>query len=223
MRTALAIPEVNRLTPGAARRHSRFVRHSRLALPAIAAGLVVTYALSATPPRVDVEFARQFSEVDVDSTSMRLARPRYLGEDLQGRPFEVAAQTAERNPNTPDFIALENPEAFKSIETGENAKVRAARGLMNTRDKRLDLNDDVQLDHRIGGSAFTLNTDAAAVDLQNQTVTSTVGVVGEGDRGSVAADTLTVYQDEGRSVLEGNVRLRFNTQTPAGKDQGKLR
>ncbi|MEM9233512.1 MAG: LPS export ABC transporter periplasmic protein LptC [Pseudomonadota bacterium] len=180
--------------------------------------MLATYAFSATPPSVDRSFLRDFANIDTDADNMRLNRPRHVGYDLEGNPFEVAASTASRNPETPGRIALENPEAFRGLGDDEDVKVRALRGLMDTDAKRLDLSNNVQLDHRIGGSDFTLSTDAAEVDFENKTITSAAGVSGSGDSGTVAADSVTVYQDEGRAVFEGNVQ--FQIAPKAKKDDG---
>lgn len=201
-----------RLTPAAARRHSRNVRHLRLIVPAIGAGLLATYAFSASPAAVDVGFLRNFTQTDVESSDMRLDRPRYAGEDLRGLPFEVSAKSAERDPNAPGLIDLENPEALRSVEQkdGTDAVTVSARsGLLNTEEKHVDLTDNVRMVHSLGGAPIVFTTDAAQVDLDANTVTSTAGVTGEGDQGRLEADAVTVYQGEGRAVLEGNVRLRL--------------
>ncbi|MBB4659351.1 LPS export ABC transporter periplasmic protein LptC [Parvularcula dongshanensis] len=215
------VAAARRLTPKAAQRHSRLVRNLRLVVPALAAALVVTYALSATPPEVDREFLRQFSDIEASSTEMRLDKPRYVGEDLEGNPFEVSAQAARRNPNTPDLIRLDNPEALRNAGTGDQIHLRAANGALDTQGKTVDLDTDVTLVQGIGGRAFELQTDKARIDLEGRTVTSGAPVKGRSQSGDVEADSLTVYEDEGRAVLEGNVRLHFDpSKTKKGGDEG---
>ena len=75
----------------------------------------------------------------------------------------------------------------------------------------------------LGGTAFVLKTDAAEVDLKSQTVTSSVGVVGAGERGTVAADAMTAYQDSGVVVLEGNVKMRLNPAVKSATEAAGLR
>lgn len=198
-----------RTSPAKAYRHSSRVRRLRLIVPAAAAGIIATYVLSATPPQIDRAFLEQFAEVDAESKTLRLSRPRHLGYDLEGNAFEVAALAAERRTDVPRLIDLENPQAFRGIDRDEDVAARALRGQMDTEANRLNLADDVQLDHRIGGQAFTLMTDAAEVDFEGQTVSTSTAVTGQGDRGTLAADSMTSYQEDGRVVLEGNVRLRF--------------
>ena len=212
-----------RFTAIDAQKHTRRVRHLRLVVPAAAAGLLMTYALSATPPKIDPTFAREFSNINTDSQGMRLDRPRYVGEDLSGQPFEVSARSALRDPDAPDMIALDNLEAFRDLDSDEDVRLRAEAGVLDTEANRMDLSEDVQLQHRLAGETFILNTDAAQVDLNTNTVTSTVGVQGSGERGAVAADTATAYQDEQKLVLEGNVRIILNPRQDGAAGTAGLR
>lgn len=205
-----------RLTPAAAQRHTVLVRNLRLAVPAAAAALVVTYALSATPPEVDMEFLRQFDGVEATSSEMRLERPRYVGQDRGGVPFEVSAYAARRNPDDPDVVRLENPEALRDGAAGEGTRVRALNGRLDTANKIVDLDGDVRLVQGRGANAFTLDTDDARIDLDGRTITSGGAVRGRGERGELEADGATVYEDEERVVLEGNVKLRFE---PSGGEK----
>lgn len=202
-----------RLTPQAAQRHTVLVRNLRLAVPAAAAALIVTYAVSATPPEVDMDFLRQFDGVEATSAEMRLERPRYVGQDQGGLPFEVSAYAAKRNPDDPDVVRLENPEALRAGAGGEGTRVRSRNGRLDTANKIVDLDGDVQLVRGRGANAFTLDTDNARIDIDRRTITSGGAVRGTGERGDLEADGATVYEDEERVVLEGNVKLRFEPRS----------
>jgi lipopolysaccharide export system protein LptC len=200
-----------RLTPQAAQRHTVLVRNLRLAVPAAAASLVIAYALSATPPEVDMDFLRQFEDIEATSAEMRLERPRYVGSDSEGSAFEVSAYAAKRNPDDPDVVRLENPEALRGVGgTGEATRVRAVSGRLDTAGKTVDLEDDVELVQGSGANSFTLRTDKARIDLDRRTISTAGPVRGSGERGALEADGATVYEDEERLVLEGNVKLRFD-------------
>ena len=73
---AMRRPDEARMTPDAARRHSQIVRRLRLIVPAIGAGVVATYVFSATPPVIDQKFLRDFENIDTESKTMQLNRPR---------------------------------------------------------------------------------------------------------------------------------------------------
>lgn len=191
-------------------RHSLRVRSLRLAVPALAAGLLMTFALSATPPRVDRGFLLQFSSLDVVDGQASLARPRYFGEDLDGQPFEVAANAATRAAANPDLIGLDKPEARRLSEAGDTVLVRSKDGIYDRAARRMNLTRDVELEQQSeGGDIFILTTDAAEIDLDSQVVTSSSEVNGEGETGTVRADKATVYQTEDRLVLEGDVKIRL--------------
>lgn len=206
----------DRLTAIAADRHSQRVRLLRLLVPACGAALLATYALSATPPTVDLTFEENFRGMDAEDAaqSLRLNRPRYAGSDLSGLPFQVSANSATRTPEEEDIYDLDNPRALRTVEgsddTTEEVTVTAERGQLDTKNKRVNLRDDVALQTALGGSPFVINTEAAQVDLETNVVRSQAAVRGEGDAGTVAADTATAYQSEDRVVLEGNVRIRLN-------------
>ncbi|MEO1041316.1 MAG: LPS export ABC transporter periplasmic protein LptC [Pseudomonadota bacterium] len=201
-------------------RHSGRVRSLRLAVPALAAGLFITYALSATPPRVDRAFLLQFSTFNVSDGEANLARPRYYGEDLNGQPFEVAATSATRAASDPDIIGLDRPEARRLSQAGDTVLVRAHDGVYDRAARRMDLTRDVELEQQSeGGETFVLTTDAAEVDLDSQIVTSSAEVNGQGETGTVRADKATVYQTEDRLVLEGGVKIRLQPKPSVGIEE----
>lgn len=198
-----------RLTPSAAERHSRRVRKLRLVVPAAAAALLATYVVNATPPEVDREFLRQFAGVEASGREMLLDKPRYLGDGLDGVPFEVSAATARRNPLLPEVIRFDRPVALRDTGSGRQVRVTAESGVLDTETKLVALDRAVELVHGIGGQAFVLNTESAEIDMETQTVRSKASVRGRSETGDVEADRLTVYEADGRAILEGNARLVF--------------
>ena len=205
-----------RLTPAGADAHSQAVRRLRIVVPTVAVALLAAYGVSAAPTAVDTEFLRQFSDSGVAGREMVLDRPRYVGQSGDGRAFEVSAQAARRNPDAPNLVRFDNPEARRDGDTQKGLSVRAASGTYDSDAKLFDLDRDVSLVQGIGGQDFTLRTDAARLDVENRTISSSSRVRGVSDSGEVEADSLEVYEDEGRVVLEGNVRLRFDpTKAPS--------
>ncbi|MCQ8185826.1 LPS export ABC transporter periplasmic protein LptC [Parvularcula maris] len=202
-------------------RHSMRVRRLRLVTPALAVGLLLTYVLSATPPRVDHEFLAQFSGIETteDGEGVKLSRPRYAGEDLSGRPFEVAAQSATRGQNDADPLALDRPEARRVKPDGRTSVLRAKDGTYDQTAQLVDLIGDVELEQSSSGGTFVLKTDAAKADLESQVVTSSTEVTGESERGTLRADRGTIYQNEDRVVLEGGVRMTLKPRKKGSEDK----
>ncbi|MEM1380466.1 MAG: LPS export ABC transporter periplasmic protein LptC [Pseudomonadota bacterium] len=201
-------------------RHSALVRQLRLAIPALAVGLAMTYAFSATPPRIDTAFAAQFQNIDESGEGLKLAQPRYSGEDLTGRPFEVVASTATRGEDDPDRIDLEAPRATRVTDSGAEIAIRADEGLYDQNAQVMNLTTNVEMQQQSGADRLTLLTDSATMDLEGQVVRSTSEVTGQGERGSLRADRGTLYQTEDKLVLEGQVRILL-APTPASEDSSE--
>ncbi|NRA29544.1 MAG: LPS export ABC transporter periplasmic protein LptC [Parvularculaceae bacterium] len=190
-------------------RHSTVVRHLRLVVPAVAVGLALTYAFSATPPQVDPAFAEQFRGLETGEDGARLASPRYSGEDLSGQPFEVAANTATRTAEDADVVELDNPQATRVTEQGKTLTVTALNGEFDQQAQVMDLRDRVEMQEQSAGGTFVLSTEDATMDLESQVVTANSEVRGVGDGITLRADRGQVFQNEDRQVLEGLVRMRL--------------
>ncbi len=184
-----------------ARRHSVFVRTARLCLPVVITGIVAAYGVTATPRTIDQDFLRQFQNLEVVSEDLRMEKPRFLGEDTAGVPYEINAGAATQNPRMPKFIVLENPEAFKALGHADQALVKAKTGMYSLDAKTIQLNSEVEFKQGIGSEEFVLSMDAAEVRLEDRSVHSDVDVFGENKNGSISAEGMTAYQDEGRTVF----------------------
>jgi LPS export ABC transporter protein LptC len=196
-----------RLTKRKARRHSSIVRALRMILPTLSVGIFALFLIMATPRTVDPTFQDQFGNLETVGRDLRMEMPRFTGEDNVGRPYELVAGAATQDPRAPKLIALENPEALQADKTKDQALVTAKSGLYRVEDKMLDLNTNVELEQGIGTNVWIMRTEAATLALENQTVTTQVGVYGENNRGSIRADKMTAYKEEGRTVFENNVRM----------------
>lgn len=196
-------------------RHSMLVRQLRLAVPALAVGLLITYALSATPPRIDRAFAEQFAGIETDEDGVRLTTPRYSGEDLQGQPFEMAATTAIRPHDNPELVDLVSPEARRIREDGQESIVRSRDGQYDETARILDLRDEVELEQISNGSTYLFETDEAQMNVDSQVLTTSTEVRGTGEGGTIDAGKATFYQNEDRVVLEGGVKIRLEPTEPS--------
>lgn len=211
------IKPARRLTPEAAERHSKLVRSLRLAVPAAAAVLLITYAMNAAPQAVDAEFLRQFSDASEPGREMLLERPRYQSETSDGSPFQVSANTARRNPDQGNIIRFDQPEAYRGEGPDGPARLEARAGTLNTDTNEFD-GEDVRVRQNIGGQDFTLTTDRARVDIDGKTIRSDVSVQGESESGALQADGLEISEDGQRVRLDGRVKLRFDPKKAPKKD-----
>ncbi len=199
-----------------ARKHSVFVRTARICLPIVVIGIFAIYVVTATPRTVDRNFLRQFQNLDLASDELRMERPQFFGEDTEGVPYEVNAGAAIQDPENPKFISLLDPEAFKALGTADEALVKAKTGLYSVENQTLDLNTEVEFNQGIGNSHIKLSMDAAEVKLDQRIIESDVAVFGENENGSISADGMTAYQDEGRTVFH-NARMVIKPKQSSDK------
>ncbi|MBD0425806.1 LPS export ABC transporter periplasmic protein LptC [Aquisalinus flavus] len=202
------LPE-RRCSKRQARRHSVVVRSARVVLPVFIVALASTYVVMATPQTIDNSFVNQFENLDVATEDMRLDKPRFVGEDAAGRTFELLADAAQQSPDTPDLVALANPEAFKDLGTQGLEYIRALEGLYSAENKTVDLRNNVQIRQGIGADNFELTTETGKIGLENRTFSSDVQVYGKSAQGTISAEGMTAYRDEDKVVFR-NAHMRYN-------------
>ena len=203
------LPTGARLTGEQAAARSTMIRRLRIALPVIALALVATFLLNTQNGGVDQAFLEDFQDVEAQPENLSMGNPRFTGVDAKGNPFDITAIEAIRNPDQEDYVTLDRPRAVTS-DDGKQSVVFADKGGYATEARVLELEDNVTLDHSIGGEKYVLTTPAAKVNVENQLVTSDSGVYGSGPKGTkIKADRMNAFNQEGRIIFEGNVSMRI--------------
>lgn len=153
-------------------------------------------------------------ERDQEAEAVRLANPRFRGQDEQGRAFVIGAQQAVRDPTT-GLFRLDGPLVRLSLEPGKASELSAGHGLYDDVKKRLTLRDNVRITD--AGAGFTFITPEAVVDTTTGVVTGDQGIEGSGRLGQISADSFRI-SDQGRRVTfsgEGGRKVS-TTLIPAG-------
>lgn len=210
------LPE-RRCSKRQARRHSALVRYARIVLPVFIVATASTYVVMATPQTVDDSFVDQFDNLDVATEDMRLDKPRFVGEDAAGRTFELLADAAQQSPDTPDLVALDNPEAFKDLGAEGLEYIKAIEGLYSAENKTVDLRNNVQIRQGIGSDNFELTTEIGKIGLEDRTFSSDVQVFGKSSQGTISAEGMTAYRDEDKVVFR-NAHMRYNVSSDEAED-----
>jgi len=204
-----SLPSRARTTSAAAAARSRTIRRLRIALPVVAALLIAAFVFNTQSNGVDEAFLEDFEDLTAATEELRMANPRFAGIDDEGKPFEIQAEWAIQAPGEKEVIGLERPRAVQG-EEGDKTIVTADTGVYQSETNILELEDNVTLEHAIGRDVYVFRSPAATVSIDDEVVTSTAGVGGEGpDGGALKADRMKAYNAEGRVVFEGNVSMRF--------------
>jgi lipopolysaccharide export system protein LptC len=210
------LPTRQRLTGDQAARRSAIVRRLRIALPALAIGLVGVLFLNSREDAEDA-FLDDFAAADAAPQELEMAKPRFAGVDDKGRPYEITADEARQATDADNVVELSKPRALTRADD-EKTLVTADRGVYRKDENELDLSTDVRLNHQIGDEIYVLTTSAAKVSIKGETVETTSGVEGVGQSGALRADSMRAYNADGRVVFEGNVRMRFDPKAAAATE-----
>jgi lipopolysaccharide export system protein LptC len=211
-----------RTTGEQALRRSLLVKRLRVALPVLAAVLLVGLALNTRSTGVDEAFLEDFADLQGTPDEYRMANPKFAGVDDQGHPYEITAEAALQAQGDRDVVELVKPRAVTRGQD-ESTVVSAEKGVFQSDANVLDLSEQVTLNHSIGGDEYVLRTPAATVAIGAETVQSFSGVEGEGEAGTLRADRMRAYNGEGRVVFEGNVSMRIfpkRAKLPAATEKG---
>lgn len=124
----------------AARRHSRWVRGLRVALPVLAlAGLVgfgaLVWVSNAIPDGLDVE------ALSVQNGELVMTNPRLVGFDERDQPYSVDAERAMQNITNPDLFQLEEVLAELPLADGRRVTVLSQSGAYDRGTERLTIPD----------------------------------------------------------------------------------
>lgn len=203
-----SLPTRQRTTGEQAAQRSALVRRLRLALPALAVVLVVGLLLNTRDTGEDDAFLDDFANLEATPEELTMASPRFAGVDDKGFPYEVTAEAALQSPGVQEVVELVKPKAVTKGRD-ESTVVSADKGVFQSQSKVLELTERVRLQHQIGADTYQLRTNAATVSIDEETVHSRGAVEGEGEGGTLRADSMRAYNDQGRVVFEGNVSMRI--------------
>ncbi len=182
-----------------AQARTRLVNLAKVALPALAAGLIgliAIWPLFSSQPDVKTGDAAETGRLE-------MVDARYLGADANRRPFEVRAQRADQV-GSGNVVDLTNPEAQMALDGGQWLTVAAERGRYDQQTGTLALEGNVTLFHD-GGYEFA--TSAAELDTVRGIAWGNAPVEGQGPIGEIDAGGFRVLEDGATVVFTGKARL----------------
>lgn len=141
------------------------------------------------------------------SGGLKMISPSFTGRTTNGEPYAIEAEWALPNGPKPSRITLHQLSAKLDMADGRKAVMTSERGIYFPLRERLELKEGVRAETSDG---YTLTTPAALIDIEAKRLTSEGGIVAEGPRGSIRADSLEALDGASRIVkFNGNVRVTF--------------
>jgi lipopolysaccharide export system protein LptC len=164
------------------------------------------------------------------TTDVTVAKVKYDGVDAKNRPFSITADTATQPDNakasnsvaptpaagsqdqvaaaakTDSVINLTKPLADMTLQDGAWVAVQADSGVYNRDRSTVDLSGNVELFHDTG---LQFDTDAATIDLKNNTAAGNQPVEGQNADGTLTAEGFQVLNDGRLVIFTGRAYMKI--------------
>jgi lipopolysaccharide export system protein LptC len=190
-----------------ARRHSRWVRFAKIAIPVgsllgmTAVGVVAYYN-----PFRNIE-GLTIGNIGVSGTNVTMESPKLTGFKSDKRPYEVTASAATQDIRKPNIVQLKDLRArIVTDDRGGVARLEADTGVLDTQRERMRLRQNIRVTTE-AGQEVKLRT--ASVDFKAGTVKSDSKVVVSLGNGVIHANGLTVTENGSIMQFKGRVRTVF--------------
>lgn len=194
-----------------ARRHSRWVRFAKIAIPIGAVlGMTGVGLVAYIDPFRQIE-GLTIGEIGVSGTNVTMESPKLTGFKNDNRPYEVTASAATQDVRKPNFVELKDLKArFVTDDRGGTARLEAAVGVLDTQKERMNLRQDVRVTTDAGQE---VKLRSAFVDFKAGTVVSNEPVVVSLGNGLIEAEGLKVTDNGNVMQFTGRVRTTFERST----------
>lgn len=192
------------LDPAALARRRFVVTMLKRALPAAALAVLALIALWPELSGVDDRVRLAYRKPDSAMTdSARLVAPRYVGRDERGRPYELAADTAEQ-PSGSQTVILAKPVGDITLEDGAWVALQAETGWYQREQALLDLAGEVALFHDAG---YEIRTASARIDLTAGRAEGDDPVAAQGPPGTLDGTGFRLEERGAVVVFTGPARM----------------
>jgi lipopolysaccharide export system protein LptC len=193
-----------------ARRHSRWVRFAKWAIPLGAlVGMAALAVVIVFDPFRTILPGLTVGPITVSGTQVTMERPKLSGFRNDLRPYQVTASAATQDVRQPSLVALKDLRAnLATDDQGGTARLEARTGTLDTQKEQMKLEQDVHV-RTDAGQAVDLRS--AFVDFKAGTVVSTEPVSVSLGSGVIEAKGMRV-SDNGRIIrFRGRVQAVFRT------------
>ncbi|MEL6505168.1 MAG: LPS export ABC transporter periplasmic protein LptC [Pseudomonadota bacterium] len=192
-----------------ARRHSGLVKMMKFILPTCAFLIVGAFgtmsAMNFVPGIKNIE-----GTIGLENGQLVMDKPKMAGFDKNERAYEVQAQKAIQDLAKPGIVELKSIDATVPMGTSAFADVVAGSGTYDTRNEKLNLRDQVEVQ---GARGMNIRLEEADIDMKTGTLISSKPVFVDTEDAKVTADSVTVLEEGKRILFKNRVKMTI-TRTP---------
>jgi lipopolysaccharide export system protein LptC len=190
-----------------ASRHSRMVVIMRKVFPVVALLICVTYFISS---RLNVTIggvSASVSGVEVVDGNLRMVKPTLKGVDKKQGAYVISADYADQDMKNPKLVKLHAIKAELATEQKGWSRLEAIRGLFDSGDERLVMQDDIRVSTSSGLSG---KLTFASLDTKSQIIRAHQPVVFDLPNGNVRANAMTLDSVDKTLTFRGKVHVHIN-------------
>lgn len=190
----------------AARRHSRWVRVLRVALPSAVAVVTVLVVLLTyfNPLRMLSKLPINISDLIVSGSKITMEHPHLSGFTRDARAYELSADAAAQDLTRPDIVELHNIHGKVEMQNKSTLHMSAAIGIYDSKSETLKLERNIDLSSSTG---YAGHLSEAFIDIRSGHVVSSKPVHVKLLQGTLDANRLEIV-DNGEVVrFHGGVNM----------------
>jgi lipopolysaccharide export system protein LptC len=185
--------------------HDAIIQSLKIALPVLIGLLTAYLALAPLSKTREISFILDKNKVAVAKERMRVRAASYQGQDNEGRPFTIRANSAVQATSRDPVVDIMGMDARIDLADGP-ATLRADRGRYDLERETVDVIGPILFNARDG---YRLETRDVAVNLNDRTLVSNGRVEGRMPLGRFSADRMAADLPDRRVVLSGRARLHI--------------
>lgn len=196
--------------PRRRRRHSRWPRIARIALPLLALGLAaLIFAWSRINPVMERLQISETEEAPEAIESVTMENARLAGVDAEGRRYNVTAVRAIQSTDDSNHINLQQPKANIALANGSHVAIASESGGLQRDTQILDLFGAVTLKQDRG---YEFRTTQARIDLNERTAAGDAPIEGTGPQGEIHAEGFEIVDGGASVIFRGKSRAVIRPQ-----------
>jgi lipopolysaccharide export system protein LptC len=203
-----------------AARHSRAVRVLRKTLPAFAVLVLASYFITAQlGMSVDIgDLNASIDGIEVADGNLRMVNPKLQGADKKNGKYVIGADYADQDVRDPTIIKLHALKADLAAPDGGWSRMRAVRGVFNSKTERLVMQDKITV---ATSSGITGELKHASLNAKTQTLRSHRPVSFVLPNGTVNAAALTFNSAQSVLTFRGKVHVHIDKREKPKDDSAK--
>ena len=201
----------------AARRHSRWVRVLRIAIPVVVVGGLGFTAMVSyfNPLRMLTDLPIGIDNVVVSGSKITMEKPRVSGYTHDGRAYDMSAVAAEQDLTKPDLVELHNLNAKLQMEDKSTMQLLADKGVYNAKSEMLELESNIVLSSK----SYEGSLNQATINIRSGHVVSNQPVQLKMMKGQLDANQLEITDSGDLVRFSNGVTMTFKMPPPDGQDQ----